>query len=330
MEMAVEATAPGKAILFGEHSVVYRGPAIVIAIDKRARIVAESREDSRIYFDALDLGFSGYFEGTRYFPVRGKSWHGKRLRAILVTAHRTMEHIGVHTGLDIKVRSEIPVASGLGSSAAIFVSTAAAIGEVLGANLSLEEICNLALEGEKVVHGTPSGVDNSISTYGGALRYERDLGFDKIEPLGTFYFVLGNSKRRRSTKRLVLRVRSLYERHPKIIERVIETIAKTSDMGLDAMKKGDLPYLGELMNINHGLLAAIGVSITKLDSMVHASRVAGAYGAKLTGAGGGGCIIALTDSTHIDWINNAIRKCGGEPFPVNISKEGVKTRRIER
>jgi len=144
--MSVEATAPGKAILFGEHSVVYRGPAIVIAIDRRAKITAKKRDDKRIRFDCLDLGFEGYFEGEKYHPVAGEDWRGNRLQAMLIAARKTMEHLDEHSGLDLTVRSEIPVAAGLGSSAAICVATAAATGELLDGNLSQQEICDIAYE----------------------------------------------------------------------------------------------------------------------------------------------------------------------------------------
>ncbi|MFB0557936.1 MAG: mevalonate kinase [Candidatus Bathyarchaeia archaeon] len=327
--MAVESTAPGKAILFGEHSVVYRGPAIVLAINKRARVVAEKRDDERIFFDALDIGFSGYFEGDDYTPLIGEHWRWKRLKAFHVAASKTMEHIGAHSGLDIILRSEIPIAAGLGSSAALSVATVASVGELLGSDLSLEEICELAYEGEKVVHGTPSGVDNNISTYGGILRYEKGVGIERFEVDGTLPFVIGNTKRKRSTRRLVERVSRLREREPELVEQLIKSIVQVSENGLKALKEVDLPRLGDLMNVNHGLLASLGVSIAKLDLMVHASRGAGAYGAKLTGAGGGGCMIALSDPSRLERIRRAILRCRGEPHIVNITYEGVRTRRVE-
>jgi mevalonate kinase len=327
--MAVEATAPGKAILFGEHGVVYRGPAVVLAIDRRARVVASERADGRVFFDALDLGFSGYFEGETYVPVYGQPWRGKNLQPLLVSARKTMEHIGADSGMDIKVRSEIPIAAGLGSSAAICVATVASVGELLGGSLTPDEICELAYEGEKVVHGTPSGVDNNISTFGGVLRYERGVGIERFELDGALPFIIGNSKRKRSTRRLVERVRRLREREPELVDRIIEAIAQVSQDGLAALKSLDLPRVGDLMNVNHGLLASLGVSIAKLDIMVHLSRGAGAYGAKLTGAGGGGCMIALSDESNLENIRRALLRCRGEPHIVGITYEGVRTRRID-
>ncbi len=327
--MIVEATAPGKAILFGEHSVVYRGPAIVLAIDKRARVLTRERDDDRLFFDAMDLGFSGYFEDDAYQPVTGEAWRGKRLEAFKECARKTLGHIGVEKGLDMTVRSELPIAAGLGSSAALCVATVASVGALFEADLPLEDISTLAYEGEKVVHGTPSGVDNNISTYGGILRYEKDIGFERFELEYEIPFIIGNTRRKRSTKRLVDRVRRLRDREPELVEGIIDSIVSISESGLEALKESDLPRLGDLMNVNHGLLSALGVSISKLDMMVHASRGAGAYGAKLTGAGGGGCMMAFASEPKLEDVYRAIHRCRGDPHLVKVSYEGVKTRRLE-
>jgi mevalonate kinase len=326
--MSVEATAPGKAIIFGEHSVVYRGPAIVIAIDRRAKITAKARDDDRIKFDCLDLGFEGYFEGDEYHPIAGEEWRGKRLQAMLVAARTTMKHIDKTSGLDLTVRSEIPIAAGLGSSAAICVATVAATGEMLDGNLSQQEICDIAYEGEKMVHGTPSGVDNNISTFGGVLSFESGVGIERIDFQGGLPLVIGNSKRKRSTRRLVARVRALRERNPELVDGLIDSMGEISRKGLEAIKAKDYLMIGDLMNINHGLLSSVGVSISRLDILVHAARGAGAYGAKLTGAGGGGCMIAITEPHKLHEISRAISRSRGEPHIVNISYEGVETRRL--
>ena len=141
-------------------------------------------------------------------------------------------------------------------------------------------------------------------------------------------FIIGNTKRRRSTKKLVERVRGLRERTPDTVDRIIDTIAGISVEGIKAFKERDLPKLGTLMNINHGLLSSLGVSIAKLDTMVHACRGAGAFGAKLTGAGGGGCMMALASEDKLKRIQQAIWRCKGVPHLGNISKEGVTVRRI--
>jgi mevalonate kinase len=326
--MLVEATAPGKAILFGEHSVVYRGPAIVIAIDRRAKILVKKRDDKKINFDCLDLGFEGYFEGDKYHTVTGEDWRGNRLQAMLIAARKTMEHLDTDSGLDLTVRSEIPVAAGLGSSAAICVATVAAVGKLLGGELSEQEICELAYEGEKIVHGTPSGVDNNISTFGGVLSYEKGVGIEKINFEGNLPLIIGNSRRKRSTRRLVARVKALKDRNPELVNRLIDSMAYISRQGLEALREKDYPKIGDLMNINHGLLSSIGVSIARLDILVHAARGSGAYGAKLTGAGGGGCMIAIASPEKLREISRAISRSRGEPHIINITYEGVQTRRV--
>ncbi len=327
--MTVEATAPGKAILFGEHSVVYRGPALVIAIDRRARIIASKRDDKRIGFDCLDLGFEGYFEGDHYKAITGENWRGNRLQAMLVSARKTMERLDIQSGVDLTIRSDIPVAAGLGSSAAICVCTVASIAELFDGDLSNQEICELAYEGEKVLHGTPSGVDNNISTFGGVLSYERGVGIEKIDFEGALPLIIGNSKRKRSTRRLVARVKSLRNRNPELVDKIIDSMAELSRKGLEALQEKDYAKVGDLMNINHGLLSSIGVSIARLDILVHAARGSGAYGAKLTGAGGGGCMIAIASPDKLHDISKAISRSRGEPHIINISYEGVKTRSLE-
>ncbi|RLI07715.1 mevalonate kinase, partial [Candidatus Bathyarchaeota archaeon] len=179
----IHASAPGKAILLGEHSVVYRGPAIVLAIDLRAHIWAEEREDDGIWIEAPDIGVSGHFDARgRYHPIRGGSERWRSLNPIRVVALEAMKRFEATRGLRIRVESEIPPAEGLGSSAAISVATAAAVGRLLsGENLPKEMVCEIAYEGERIVHGTPSGIDNHISTYGGALRYERGKGFERFK-----------------------------------------------------------------------------------------------------------------------------------------------------
>ncbi len=327
-EMAVEASAPGKAILFGEHSVVYRGPAVAVAIDRRARVRAEGRGDERILIEAVDLGITGFFDDGDYTPVRGGMRGMVSLRAIDAVARRTMGDMGRRGGVNLKVSSDIPIAAGLGSSAAICVATAAALNELFEGGLSREEICNLALEGEKIVHGLPSGIDNSVSTYGGVLRYERGRGHERYELEGEIPLILGNTGVRRSTRQMVERVRGLLELEGEAVEEVIDLLSRISIQGLDRLLRGDLRRMGALMNISHGLLSSLGVSSPELDLLVHASRRAGALGAKLTGAGGGGCMLALARENDLGKVEEAIERSGGRPIRIKISSEGVRVRRI--
>ncbi|MEM2893852.1 MAG: mevalonate kinase [Candidatus Bathyarchaeia archaeon] len=328
MEMAVEASAPGKIILFGEHSVVYRGPAIAIAIDRRARVTAEERGDKKIFIEAVDLGVAGFFEEGAYKPVKGGMRGEVSLRAIDVSARHTMGHIGRSGGVSLRVSSEIPIAVGLGSSAAICVATVAALGELLGGGLSKEEICNLAFEGERIIHGSPSGIDNNVSTHGGVLRYERGEGYERFAPDVEIPLIVGNTGLRRSTRRMVEKVRGIWEKEGEIVDGIIDLLGHISTYGLDSLLKGDLQRMGTLMNISHGLLSSLGVSCPELDLLVYAARSAGAMGAKLTGAGGGGCMVALATENRLGKVEEAIASSGGEPIRVRLSSEGVTVRRV--
>jgi mevalonate kinase len=326
--MLVEATAPGKTIFFGEHSVVYRGPAIVAAIDRRAKVVVEKRGDKKIYVDANDLGFSGYFEDDIYYPTRGQAWRGRNLAAINVTAKETMRQLGNEMGINVKVRSMIPIAVGLGSSAAVCVATVGAVAKLIGVELSTREISELAFEGERIIHGNPSGVDNNISSFGGVMKYERGKEIERFDFKDPLPFIIGNTNKRRSTRRMVEKVKLLRERTPMIVDSIIDTMGELSNNGLEALMSNplDISKIGDLMNLNHGLLSAIGVSTTELDNLVHASIRGGAAGAKLTGAGGGGCMIAVAEEKLLNKIERTIRRNKGHTTRAQITNRGVEAK----
>jgi mevalonate kinase len=223
----------------------------------------------------------------------------------------------------------IPIAVGLGSSAAVCVATAAAVGELFNGNLTKEEIATLSFEGEKIIHGTPSGVDNNVATFGGIMRYERGKSFERLKMDSTLPFIIGNTRFKRSTRDQVENVKMLKDRNPEFFDPIIDVMGNISRVGLDALLNHDLPKLGDLMNINHGLLSALGVSTGDLDRLVHAARRTGALGAKLTGAGGGGCMIALAEEQNLSNVEKAIQLMRGESLRVNVTDEGVQTRRLE-
>ncbi len=327
--MIAEATAPGKIILFGEHSVVYKGPAILLAVDRRATVTASRRDDKKIYIDSEDLGFSGFFDEGNYTAVTGKAWRGRNMSALEVAARNVMKHLGVDSGVNLKVRSMIPIAVGLGSSAAVCVATTAAIGELFDGNLTKEKISELSFEGEKVIHGNPSGADNSVATFGGIMRFERGVGLKRLQLDEPLPFIIGNTRKKRSTRNMVENVKAIKDRNPEIVDPIIYTMASLSQVGLDALLRRDVGKLGDLMNLNQGLLSAIGVSTIELDDLIYVARQEGALGAKLTGAGGGGCMIALADAENLSKVEKGIRAARGQSMRVNLTDEGVKTRKIE-
>ena len=322
--LGVTVSAPAKIILFGEHFVVYGEPAIVLAIDKRAYASADIRKDKRIYIDSIDLGISGFFEGDIFYEERGDQTARRTLEPLKIAIEGVLERSRMNVGVSVKVRSTIPVAAGLGSSAAIAAAVVTAVGRLLDLELSKEEIFRISYEAERYVHGTPSGIDPTISTYGGVLLYRRDKGFSQIKVKGEIPLVIGDTGVKRSTGDIVARVREISEQYPSIIKPLLRIGGKIALRAVEALETGDLYALGELMNVNHGLLCAVGVSDASLERLVYAAREAGALGAKLTGAGGGGCMIALAKPDKLVRVVDAIERAGGKAFGVRLADEGVR------
>ena len=320
------ASAPAKVILFGEHFVVYGKPAIALAINRRAQAVVKQRKDEQIYINSIDLGLSGSFYKGGFQAERG----GEEARVRLEPIRRAIENVlkradvSGRVGVNVEIRSSIPVAAGLGSSAAVAAATTMAVSHLLNIPLSKEDVFNITYEAECLVHGTPSGIDPAISTHGGVIMFQRQRGFTWLDVETEIPLVIGDTGIKRSTGELVGMVRTMRERYPSILEPVMEAGGKIVLQAVKALKAGDLPALGELMNMNHALLYAIGVSNEPLERLVHAARKAGALGAKLTGAGGGGCMIALPAPNRVEAVANAIRQAGGTPFIAKKTEEGVK------
>jgi len=319
-----KASAPAKIILLGEHFVVYGKPAVVIAIDRRAYVTAEHRSDKAIYIRSKELGVSGYFFNNRFEAEEGGQEAEAKLKPIETLVRRLMSSARTETGITLEITSTIPVEAGLGSSAAVAVASAAAVSRLLGLNLSKDEIFQLAYDAERLIHGTPSGIDPAISTYGGTLHYIRNKGITPLNADVDLQLVIGNTGIPRSTGRLVAKVRELRGKYPTIINLILESGGRVVEEAVEALKHGDLQTLGELMDIDQGLLSAVGVSHSSLERLIYAAREAGAYGAKLTGAGGGGCMIALAPQEKVEEIVKAIMDAGGEAFTAKKTEEGVK------
>lgn len=326
--MAITASAPAKTILFGEHFVVYGEPAIAMAIDKRAYVQVTLRNDKRVHVLSNDLGVSGYFENGLFFAERGNGNIHVKLEPIMVAAKKVLDkYQGMPVGVDIEINSSIPVAAGLGSSAATVAATALAVSKLLDMELSRESIYQIAYDAEKLIHGTPSGIDPTISTYGGVVLYQKSKGPSPLEVEADIPFVIGNTLIERSTGSLIAEVRRVHDSYPSIVGPIIKSGGKIAHTAAKALQSGDLTTLGELMNINQALLNAVGVSNEALESLVFAARKGGALGAKLTGAGGGGCMIALAEPENLNSVQKAIERAGGRVFVARRTADGAKIER---
>jgi len=323
--MGVIASAPAKIILLGEHFVVYGEPAIVLAIDKRAYAKAEIRSDKKLHVRSLNLNLEGYFENKSFKAEQGDPKEAKsKFEPIRLVAEKVLEKQGENIGLDIEINSTVPVAAGLGSSAAVAAAVTAAVGALLNLEMSREDVFRITYEAEKIVHGTPSGIDPAISTFGGALLFQMDTGFKPLDVVMDIPLVIGNTGIERSTRFQVEKVRNLKEKYTQIMDHMLWAAREIVLRAVTALKENDLGSLGELMNINHALLYGVGVSDESLEWLINAARKAGALGAKLTGGGGGGCMIALSTNTKLQQVLEAIQRAGGVPFIAKKTDEGVR------
>jgi len=323
--MGVIASAPAKIILLGEHFVVYGEPAIVMAIDKRAYARVEKRNDNRLHVRSMDLNLEVFFENGSFRVEQGDLKEAKmKFEPVKQAIEKVMEKHGQHVGLDIEINSTVPVGAGLGSSAAVIAATTAATGAILDVKLSKEDILRITYAAEKIVHGAPSGVDPAISTMGGTMLFQMDTGFKPLEVKTNIPLIIGDTGVERSTRVQVEKVRDLVDKYPRVTEHLMKAAREIVLRAIEALKENDLETLGTMMNINHALLYGIGVSDESLEWLANAARKAGALGAKLTGAGGGGCMIALAREEKLEQVSEAIQRSGGRPFVARKTEEGVR------
>lgn len=324
-------SAPGKVYLFGEHAVVYGEPAVPCAIERRATVTVKQRSDDTLRVHAEDLTIDGFTVEYGGPTEAGPDINVPQslIDAAMGYVDEAIEQVREVTGetdegFEVTIESDIPLGAGLGSSAAVVVAAIDAATRELGVTLEPETLAERAYRTEHAVQeGQASRSDTFCSTMGGAVRVEGD---DCRElPVLELPLVVGFDGGAGDTGALVADVRALRDEY----QFAADTVAAIGDLvrqGEAALDAGDLAELGRLMDVNHGLLSALGVSARTLDEMVWAARDAGALGAKLTGAGGGGCIVALDpDGTALDALT--VTTTCEEAFTASVAEEGV--RRLE-
>lgn len=327
--MEVTASAPGKAILFGEHAVVYGKPAIAVAVNRRAYVTLKKREDKRIHVKINDLNLSGFIDPENgevqvedldeKAEVKEKGILDYILSAVLKVQN------GFDQGMNIEVDLDIPIGAGLGSSAAITVATIAAVSKFSGVKLSEDEIVEHAHNVELKVQGAASRIDTTLSTYGGVIYLSKDA--EGVLPLKIDWnipLVVGYTEERGNTGEIVESVKLKKEAYPEVINPILNAVEAVTDDAVNALVEKDERRIGELMNINHGLLDAMGVNTGDLSRMAYTARKAGALGSKITGAGGGGSIIAYCPGKVDEVIANLNKK--DKAFSADISMDGVRVK----
>ena len=297
---AITAKSPGKTILFGEHAVVYGYPAIAVPLPSIAL---------RVSFMGLPSQPAGYMR------VRNANTHSEELLDQMSAEHpirAALELTSLALGLDhipateITISSTIPIASGLGSSAALAAAFIRGFSQYLGFHLDNEHVNELAFEMEKLQHGTPSGIDNTVIVHQKPIYFVKGQTIEHLKLGQPITLIIADTGVRSLTREVVADVRQRLEVEPEVVNPIMEAIGTVARAAREELLHGTPEQVGRLMDENQALLVDLGVSCPELDALIAAARSAGALGAKLCGSGRGGNMVALAQPDHAEIVRDAL------------------------
>ncbi len=307
--------APGKIILFGEHAVVYGQPAIAIPVmDVNATVRVTpilNAESGKVRVQASEIGLDELLEDLPEENPLGA--------AIRITLHEITPN---HTpAFEIQIDSNIPISAGMGSGAAVTVAIIRALSAFLGRPLPNERISKLAYEVEKLHHGNPSGIDNTVVTFQKPVYFQREEPIQTLSISRPTHWVIADTGEKTPTRETVAAVRALYDGAPQVYEEIFAEIGSIVRVARQALSVGDLPFLGQLLDKNQQFLRDLQVSSPKLENLISAAREAGAVGAKLSGGGRGGNMIALVPPERSRQVEEALLQAGAVRVMPTILRE---------
>jgi mevalonate kinase len=313
------ASAPGKIILFGEHFVVHGTPAILAAIDKRVTVTSTFTENKILKINSQ--------LGTLEVPISSSHEKAKsEFKPFIYLANKMINSHQDVNGLEITINSDIPIGVGLGSSSACCVAATASISGLFK-ELSSEENLKMSIEAEKTIFPDTSGADCTVCTYGGIIEYDKINGSEKNTDASNLNLLIVNSMIPHSTKRSVEKVSKFKESNEDRFSQLCVSETKLIGEVNLALKNKDLITLGLKMSENQKYLEEIQVSNDTLHDMISSLKEI-SLGAKITGAGDGGCIIALVKDENLDKVPALLGK-DKECFSAKIDTRGVKWSKIE-
>lgn len=303
---AISASAPGKVILFGEHAVVYGQPAIAVPVQQVA---------AKAIVTPLIQGTAGTVHIEA--PLVGMDADLAQLSendplAAVVRIALTELKIDNSPAFKLRVTSTIPLASGLGSGAAVSVAILRAVSAFLGHPFSDERVSALAFEIEKLHHGTPSGIDNTVITYGKPIYFIKDQPIQTLRVGKPFTILITDTGVPSPTRIAVGDLLAAWEKDPLRYGQLLISIGEIAKKARSMIESGETAELGPLMDQNHSLLQQIDVSSSELDLLVAAAKKAGAMGAKLSGGGRGGNMIALVAEDGIGEVTQGLQSAGAK------------------
>jgi mevalonate kinase len=317
----ITVSAPGKLMLLGEHAVVYDRPCLVTAVGQRMKATVELLDTPDFQLDAEDVQVTGY---KKPMTEIGNGEIPKGAKFVEIALKNFLETYPMKTGIHVTTTSEFSSLFGFGSSSASTVCVVKALSELSGKKLSNKEIFDLAYKTVLDIQGKGSGFDVAAAVYGGTLYFV--TGGKVIEPIAisNLPLVVGYSGVKADTVTLIGEVKKKMDAEPEKVNRIYDAIRDLVEKAKADMVKGDWETVGKWMNFDQEYLRDLGVSTEKLEAMISAAKKAGAYGAKLSGAGGGDCMIALTPNDKKKAVTDAITKAGGQVIDVSVNAEGVR------
>jgi mevalonate kinase len=317
-----ESSAPAKVILFGEHFVVYKNPAIVAAINKRIQVHAQVNDNSLINIKSADNSLSVPTTSNEVLVKardRSLSFLYPTLKCV---KHVLSEKDNLKVGINLDIDSQVPYGEGLGSSAALCVATVGAL-YCLFSDRDRKQIYETAKIMEQNIHMNSSGVDCYVSTFGGIVNYEPDKGFSNIRTKKNFTLLIGTTGLKHSTGEVVSQIKHFKEKNSTLFRDLSSKAQMICKRAMNSMLEGNEVELGNLLTENHKLLNALGVSHPMIEKLIERCLNNGAIGAKLTGAGRGGAVIALIPSDTCKEISTKISRGSGKWMLVEFDHRGV-------
>jgi len=294
----IVSSAPGKVILFGEHAVVYERAAIAAPVAQvRATVTVEpAPSGSGLTLVASDLGRS-----VRLATAPEDD-------PLAAAARLALAHLSAPAPDGVlTINSTIPIASGLGSGAAVSTALVRGLAGFLDHTMGPAEVSEIVFEVEKIHHGTPSGIDNTVVAYEQPVYFVRGRPVERLAVGESLTLLIADTGTPSPTGKIVAQVRRGWQREPARYDALFDQIGDIVEEARRAIEAGNVDTLGELMDDNHELLIKLGVSSLQLNDLVETARFAGALGAKLSGAGRGGNMIALVDGDMADEVAEALR-----------------------
>ncbi len=281
--------------------------ALAAAIDKKVRVEVSDSDRLTIASD------------------RVRSRDSARLRPLETVVRAMAREYSFSPNVSVSVRSDVRPGTGLGSSASCLVALAAALSALHSLGLGKAELVRLSMEGEREVHGRPSGIDPAVCAYGGVILFRQGRAPTRVAVPGSRSLLLAYSGKQRRTRDLVERVSRFREGNPRLFESLGRSVSEVSRASAGMVSSNDLQGLGRLMNLNQAVLSAVGASDRALDAVAGLLLELGAYGAKLTGAGGGGCVLAVAPEGKEKSIISDLGGRGIESFLTTIPVGGVRS-----